>query len=91
MYMQNFGLLKTYTHRSYHFHYFKGHDCSPVLFSFEDKILKVVWKLDVASPETNSSGVSNAFKMFRASDRTASTDTAPSVASLKTLHQNAIS
>ncbi|KAI1726979.1 actin-related protein 2/3 complex subunit 1A [Ditylenchus destructor] len=68
-----------------------GHDCSPMLFSYENRAIKLTSKLDVPAENKNGTGVNSAFQMFRNFDRNAAgTNAANGVSAPKTLHQNAI-
>uniref|UniRef100_A0A183BQ13 Actin-related protein 2/3 complex subunit n=1 Tax=Globodera pallida TaxID=36090 RepID=A0A183BQ13_GLOPA len=68
-----------------------GHDCSPILFTFDGVALKLKCKLDVPPESKNGSHVSSAFEMFRSIDKKAvSVDSPLSSTALKTLHQNSI-
>uniref|UniRef100_A0A914ULA8 Arp2/3 complex 41 kDa subunit n=1 Tax=Plectus sambesii TaxID=2011161 RepID=A0A914ULA8_9BILA len=65
-----------------------GHDCCPMLFTFEGtNKLKFVSKLDVPS-EQKSGNVSSAFERFKTIDRYAASEAVD--VNLKTLHQNTV-
>ncbi|MFH4973699.1 hypothetical protein AB6A40_000408 [Gnathostoma spinigerum] len=64
-----------------------GHDCSPMLFTYQNGAIRFVTKLDVP-PEQKASGISTALQKFRSIDRNATSETVDF--QLKTLHQNAI-
>lgn len=64
-----------------------GHDCSPMLFTFQDNKLQFVTKLDI-SPEQKSNNQKSAMQKFKNIDRTAVQESIN--VTLPSLHQNTI-